>query len=304
MMRRAVVQTLRPLHRLHARPSHSVPPPHPRHTSTTPAAAPTAAATSPPSTPDASPASLPLGRDGVPLDSLPRYPTLTTQGSLRFLDYLGTVSFANSGAFLAAAHGMDLFGACMVGTITAVGGGTIRDAVILGKPPFWTEENEYIYLSLLAATATFLFYQTNPPSLDRPDLIPEVTADAAGVAAFCVIGAQNAVRAKVPMLIGIICGMSTATFGGVVRDVLCQRPVRILHSTAEIYASTAAAGAAAYLVARRVRAGVFARVGVGLGVAGALRMWAWKEGIRLPVWDQTSVQTGHNDSLDSNALKA
>ena len=67
-------------------------------------------------------------------------------------------------------------------------------------------------------------------------------ADAFGVGAFAVIGAQNGIRKGLHPLVCIICGMFTATFGGMIRDVLCQKPPRILHSHAEIYASTALTG--------------------------------------------------------------
>lgn len=225
------------------------------------------------------------GDEVLPLDSLPRYPTGTTLGSLRFLDYLGTVSFAQSGCLLAATSGMDILGACLVGTVTAVGGGTIRDAVILGKKPFWTSETEYLYLAMATGLATFAVYNSRDGKpRNRVESVGEVAIDSLGVGAFCVIGAMNGVRAGMPGIVTIICGMSTATFGGVVRDVLCRRQVRILHSTAEIYASTAAAGALAYVFARRLGAGVALRVGAGVGLAVALRAWAWSSGVRLPVW--------------------
>lgn len=236
------------------------------------------------------------GDEVLPLDSLPRYPTGTTLGGLRFLDYLGTVSFAQSGCLLAATSGMDILGASLVGTVTAVGGGTIRDAVILGKKPFWTSETEYLYLALATGLITFVIYNSRDGApRNRVESGLEVAIDSLGVGAFCVIGAMNGVRAGMPGIVTVICGMSTATFGGVVRDILCRRQVRILHSTAEIYASTAAAGALAYLGARRLGGGVVVRVGAGVGLAVALRAWAWAKGVRLPVW-QTP-----NESLNKAA---
>lgn len=218
----------------------------------------------------------------LPIDSLPRYPTLSPAGSLRLLDYIGTLSFAHTGALLAATSGMDLLGTCVVGTITAVGGGTIRDAIILAKRPFWTSEIEYLYLCLAASGLTFALWPRG-----RDDDSPlHFATDALGVAAFSVIGAQNGVRAGMGGLVCVICGMATATFGGAVRDVLCNRKVRILHSQAEVYASTAAAGAASYLVARGMGARVGGRVGAGLAVAFAGRSYAWMYGTRLPVWTQ------------------
>ncbi|CDF33391.1 unnamed protein product [Chondrus crispus] len=220
----------------------------------------------------------------LPVDSLPRFPTLSTPGGLRALDYVGTLSFAHTGALLAATSGMDALGTCVVGTITAVGGGTIRDAVILNARPFWTEEPEYLYLCLLASGLTFAMW---PREKEDNSALHFVT-DSAGVAAFAVIGAQNGVRAGVPAIVSVVCGMATATFGGAVRDVLCNRKVRILHSHAEVYATTAAMGAISYLGMRRMGAGVRARVGTGLVVAFAGRCFAWRYGTRLPVWQSRS----------------
>lgn len=230
----------------------------------------------------------------LPVDGLPRYPTATPLGALRLFDYAGTVSFAHSGSLLAAASGMDLLGATMVGTITAVGGGTIRDAVILNSKPFWTSEPEYLYLAMAVAALTFA--TINP--FDYHETMAEVALDALGVGAFCVIGAQNGIRAGVPALVSVICGMATATFGGVVRDVLCDRKVRILHSTSEIYATTAASGAAVYMGVRAAGGGTVARVGAGVGLAMALRGWAWTEGVRLPVWrHEVQVPVDQSDKM-------
>lgn len=233
----------------------------------------------------------------LPRDSLPRYPDRSTLGVLRLLDYVGTMSFAQSGSLLAASSGMDVLGASLVGTVTAIGGGTIRDAIILVKRPFWTEETEYLYLAILTGFVTFfMFHAKGGASINRVESVTEVAIDSAGVGAFCVIGAQNGLRAGMPGIVCLLCGIATATFGGVVRDILCRREVRILHSTAEIYASTAAAGAASYLLARRLGAGVVARVGTGVGLAIALRSWAWSNGIRLPVWQEPRKRCNKSDS--------
>lgn len=219
----------------------------------------------------------------VEVDGMERWPSLTsTKGLLRTLDYVGTVSFAHSGTILAASMGMDLLGCAAVGTITAVGGGTIRDAVFLAKSPFWTDEIEYLALCAATALGTFALWPlvTNVSDDDTALFV----GDTLGVAAFSVIGVQNGIRAGMKMPVSILCGMATATFGGAVRDVLCKRDVRIFHSHAEIYATTAAGGASAYLVAKAFKAPVGARIAAGLATAGALRYAARKQGIRLPTW--------------------
>eukprot|EP00667_Euglena_gracilis_P014203 EG_transcript_14694 len=213
-------------------------------------------------------------------DGMPRYPNLTPGGTLRAMDYVGTVAFAMSGCITAGLTGMDLLGCVVVGTITSIGGGTIRDLLIGNSPVFWVEEYEYLIMCLVVATATFVYLVVFGQK-DEPALL--WWADTVGLGAFCVIGAQNGIRRGCHPLICVACGMFTATFGGVVRDVLCHRPVRILHSHAEIYASTALAGATAYMAAKAAGLPLVYRIGTGFAVAVSLRILATEKGIRLPV---------------------
>jgi Glycine transporter len=78
-----------------------------------------------------------------PEDGLTRYPSFSSpQGVLRGLDLFGTVVFAYSGCVTAGNCGMDLLGCMIVGTVTAVGGGTIRDVFLGNVPVFWMTEVE------------------------------------------------------------------------------------------------------------------------------------------------------------------
>ena len=178
----------------------------------------------------------------------------------------------------------------MVGTITAVGGGTVRD-VLLGKTPcFWMMEWEYIAICLASCGITLLGYEylrEHTPLFDKhnpDDGLVMWASDTIGIGAFCVIGAQNAIRTGAGMhpLVCVLCGMFTATFGGVTRDVLCARPPRILHSTAELYASTALLGATAYMATRAMGASPAIRVASGVGTAITARYGAANWNIGLP----------------------
>ena len=101
------------------------------------------------------------------------------------------------GYFIAASCGMDLLGATAIGTITAIGGGTVRDAIILHKQPFWVEETEYFYMAAFVAALTFFAW----PELPSGNLVKNEKGgegsfmfwgDAVGVGAFAVVGAMNA----------------------------------------------------------------------------------------------------------------
>ena len=179
----------------------------------------------------------------VAVDGMPRFPDASVPGALRLCDYVGTTTLV-TGSLAAAARGMDVLGATVVGTITAVGGGTIRDVLLgRGRRAFWMEEPEYLWICAVSAAGAFLAWPHLEEAFGVRVTDPWVEyLDALGVGAFCVIGAQNGARAGVPCAAAVACGMFTATFGGVVRDVLMERPVRILHSYTDVYATTALGG--------------------------------------------------------------
>ena len=220
------------------------------------------------------------------VDGMPRFPEASVPGALRAADYFGTAVFAMTGTLAAATRGMDLLGSVVVGTITAVGGGTVRDLLLgAGRRAFWMEEIEYLWICVVTSGATFLAW----PRLQRWLGVTENDAwvdwgDAIGVGAFCVIGAQNGIRAGVPCAAAVACGMFTATFGGVIRDVLVERPVRILHSYADVYATAALTGATTYMLARAAGAPLSARIVLGAGAAVAVRVAAWTYDLKLPTY--------------------
>ena len=164
------------------------------------------------------------------------------------------------------------------------------------------EEPEYLWICVASAAGAFLAW----PHLEErfgvrvsDDWVEYL--DALGVGAFCVIGAQNGVRAGVPCAAAVACGMFTATFGGVVRDVLMERPVRILHSYTDIYATTALGGATTYMLVRAMGLPVSLRIIAGFSVAVALRVAANKHDWRLPTYagplaidDASVAETSHN----------
>ena len=88
---------------------------------------------------------------------------------------------------------------------------------------------------------------------------------------------------KMTLLVCALCGMATATFGGVVQDVLCRREVGSLHSRAGMSATTAIASALRYLAAPKVGLGAGRRVGLGVALAMGLHDWDWNHSVRLPV---------------------
>lgn len=224
-------------------------------------------------------------------DGLDRIPHIyNARGVLRGLDWGGTAVFAASGSVAAAEAGFDHLGCIAVGTVTAIGGGTLRDLVIFARAPFWSRaaadggEPEYLLIAAAAASAAFLLVA--PTEAGGPSHYPNDDApDAVALGAFAVIGAMNGARAGLGFAQSLLCGVVTGTGGGTIRDVWLKRPVRVFHSQKELYAVCAGVGAGAFLGAGALGVKSFAvRVALGVGSTVALRAAALAYDLRLLSW--------------------
>lgn len=240
------------------------------------------------------------------VDGMPRYPSFSAGGMLRGFDYLGTIVFAISGSITAGNCGLDVFGASVIGTITAIGGGTVRDSIILHKQPFWVNEVEYFFMAFFAALFTFFAWPLipNETKLIKDESGGEGCAlwlgDSLGVGTFAIIGAMNACRMCVHPGLAVAAGVVTATFGGLTRDIICGLPSfrsrgRILHSESNIYAATAAIGASAYMITRKLAVNMPGRIFFGLASTMGARILAEKYDIGLPTWDKMNFATKVNN---------
>ena len=208
------------------------------------------------------------------------------EAALSVLDRIGTVSFAASGTLVAGSVGMDVQGCVIVGTITAMGGGTLRDVLIGRFPVFWFKNTTPLLLSVTVSLATFFADD------ERVGLLHERAlrwGDTLGLGAFAVVGAQAAVSMGMPAIVCATCGMMTATCGGLVRDVLCSRRAALLFSTdAEgeasstgfLYASCAFVGAAIFTAVHPWSQG--AAIIAGCASTIAMRVVAYEQQISLP----------------------
>ena len=134
------------------------------------------------------------------------------------LDYLGVGLFALTGALVAARARQDLVTAIFFGVFTGVGGGTVRDLVI-GAPVFWIERAGYLEVCVAAALLVFALRSSRLP--DRAIL----WADALGLSIYSVVGALKAQSYDVPPMAAVAMGVLTATFGGIIRDVVIGGPM-------------------------------------------------------------------------------
>ena len=123
---------------------------------------------------------------------------------VRWADYLGTFAFAISGTRLAAAHRFDWFGAFVIGLVTAVGGGTIRD-VMLDLPVFWMIEPSYILIATLALFVTIVLRHW----LVRINNTVFIF-DAIGLGLFTAVGVAKSLHAGLPWWIAPVAQAATA----------------------------------------------------------------------------------------------
>ena len=163
-----------------------------------------------------------------------------------FLDLLGTAAFAISGALFAIKKRMDTFGVFIIGFVTAVGGGTLRDMLISADRITWMNDLNYIY-TIIAAVILTIIFRNKIGYLSKSLFL----FDTIGLGIFTIIGTEIGLQNGFPALICISLGMITATFGGVIRDTLSNEIPLIFQK--EIYATACIIGAATYLILNKLQ---------------------------------------------------
>jgi uncharacterized membrane protein YeiH len=153
-------------------------------------------------------------------------------------DYTGTFAFAISGIRLASAKQFDWFGAYVVGIVTAVGGGTVRD-ILLNTTPFWLAQPSYLIISGLALLFTIAF-RKHLVTLNNTFFI----FDAIGLGLFVIVGVEKTLEFHHAMWVAIVMGTITGSFGGLIRDILINEVPLIFRK--DIYALACLGGGLVY----------------------------------------------------------
>ena len=200
---------------------------------------------------------------------------LSIPWSFVILELIGTVAGAVSGARLSAAKQFDLFGAFIVGSVTAVGGGTTRD-LLIGKTPFWLEDPIYLLACLFGLLWVIAF---------RKILVRQNNTwflfDCIGFSLFNVIGIEKGLGLGLPTWAAICLGIITGAGGGILRDILINEVPLIFRK--EIYATCCLVGGIVYIVCLKYLG--WAPEGSAMlscTIAISIRMLAVKYGWSLP----------------------
>lgn len=160
--------------------------------------------------------------------------------SFQLLDYAGVAVFAATGALAASRKQMDIIGFLFLASITGIGGGTLRDLILGLTPVFWVQDS--VNLMVCGGTA-FVMYFAAQVVEHRFTLL--LWLDAIGLAAYAVLGAQIGLSSGAVGIVAIVTGVMTATFGGIIRDVISNEPTVLLRR--EIYITAALTGATSHV---------------------------------------------------------
>jgi uncharacterized membrane protein YeiH len=193
---------------------------------------------------------------------------------------VGTIAFAASGAVAGVRAGMDWLGVSTLAAVTAIGGGTLRDLLMV-TTPFWLIDF-WPTVGIIAATVLVVWiialaapWQTNPGWMRHVFTV----TDAVGLAAFTVVGTDIARSAGFGVGPALVLGVLSGIGGGIIRDLIAGRRIAVFF-TGEVYALAAALGSAAFLATSGL--GAWTPFVVGIAVTLVVRLGAMALGWRVP----------------------
>jgi uncharacterized membrane protein YeiH len=195
---------------------------------------------------------------------------------IQILLYIGIFVFAVTGALKARTHQMDIFGAAVIAFATAYGGGTIRDLLIGAHPVNWV--NDYIALALvIGAVIIVSFFKTNQIRFRKTIFF----TDAIGLGMFTAAGIERSSVFGLNEGYAVLMGVITATFGGLLADILCGEKPDLL-KRGELYATACAVGGVSYIFMKR--SGVEYNLGLFICVCLVvfIRIFSKTKRLRLP----------------------
>ncbi|RON24232.1 hypothetical protein BK660_00760 [Pseudomonas brassicacearum] len=193
---------------------------------------------------------------------------------LYFQQMLGTAVFAITGVLAIQKAGVDVFGAVVLGIITAIGGGTVRD-LILDQPIFWIADFNYIWVGLIAATLAFFLTKKFQ---QRYRLL--LYLDGFAAALFGLVATEKVLGLHLAAPFAVMMGVLTSIGGGIVRDVLASRTSLLM--SREIYATPILLGCIVYVLLRDVFPTIQVAGWIALLFTSGLRFLAIYKDLQMP----------------------
>ena len=204
---------------------------------------------------------------------------------LYWIEHIAVAGCAISGVLAAAGRKVDLFGVMVLATVTAFGGGTLRDVVLGDLPVFWIRDGNYLYTVLIAAVFTFFAARR----FEFPGAVLQA-ADAAGLALFAISGTRKAIAILASrdmpesIVIAVAMGVTTGVAGGALRDLLMREIPFVFRREIHLYATAAAAGATAFALLRRFGWPENQAAATGILIVLSLRLAAIRWKLSLPLF--------------------
>jgi uncharacterized membrane protein YeiH len=197
--------------------------------------------------------------------------------TIYILDIIGTLVFAISGVLTAIDSDFDVVGSSIIGMVTAVGGGTLRDVLIGQTPVGWMTDLNYLWTIIAALVLSYLF--KNKILKLRKSMF---FFDTIGIGLFTILGLQKTLLVGLELPIAVLMGIVSAVFGGIIRDVLTNKVPLIFRK--EIYASACLAGALVYLGLSKISDNLLINMFVSMFTVVVIRYLAVKNNwsLKLP----------------------
>lgn len=195
---------------------------------------------------------------------------------LTIITYLGTFVFALTGAFKARTAKMDVFGGLVLAFATAYGGGTLRDLLIGRTPVNWINDNIALLLVVAGTSFTFLLKE-NVNRFKRTIFY----TDAIGLGLFTAAGIEISITYGLNELYALVMGVISATFGGLIADILCNAVPNLL-KRGELYATACAIGGTGYLLLKQIPLKYNLNLFVCVIVVVGIRIYSKRKRLTLP----------------------
>lgn len=193
-----------------------------------------------------------------------------------YFEMVGTAVFAITGVLAVTRRGLDVFGALVLGIVTALGGGTVRD-LIIGARPFWIDDFNYVWAAAAGALAAFSI-----GSLFRNTYRGLLYLDAVGAALFAVTAANKVLLLNLSAPVAVAMGVLTGIGGGLIRDVLAGRPTLLM--SREIYATPILLGCIAFVLLRSATPPLPYAAAIGAAIIFLVRALAIYRHLEMPAW--------------------
>ena len=196
--------------------------------------------------------------------------------SLYYVEMIGIAVFAISGVLAVTRRGLDMFGAVILGIVTALGGGTLRD-VVLGVEPTWMLDFNYVWAAILGALAAFWIGW-----LFRTAFRAVLYLDALGAALFAIAAANKALMLGQTPPVAVVMGILTGIGGGLMRDVLAGRQTLLM--SRDIYATPILAGCVLFVLLRGYAPAFRNADLAGIVTIFVIRAVAIHQHLHMPAW--------------------